>query len=192
MSSVTVNIAKKGSNEHDTNYRYKRDIISVTCENTHGGLTVLQNIDVVAKQIKVPSLTLKKYLQKKLGCVITGQKIKGQFSAVDIDKCIQKYIEEHVLCPRCSLPELHKGICNACGNSKSKKDSNVDVIEDVVEKKVDEYEKQLNLFMNKLYDIKDKDKEAQKCLDLCWHINTFDQWNVLKTLFGDLYQKLMT
>ena len=57
-----VNIPKS---VNDPTYRYKRDKIEITIQNTNGGITKLLNIDKIATQLNSDVASILKFLKKK-------------------------------------------------------------------------------------------------------------------------------
>lgn len=89
------------------------------------GDTLLTNIDDVSKAIHEDVVVVLNHFKKKLGTSVRkleqGHALKGEHFASDIQLAIQDYIEAHVLCPACDLPELlkrvgHRPKCEACGH----------------------------------------------------------------------------
>jgi translation initiation factor 2 beta subunit (eIF-2beta)/eIF-5 len=123
-NSKLVNIG--GGHEDDAFYRYKREVVKVRTEHKHGIQTRLLNLFSIAKQLHLKDVQhLVKDIKKTLGANITvdpnSQTCVIQ-TLVPVDKlefAINKYIEQHVLCRKCRLPELRDDICLACGTSQT-------------------------------------------------------------------------
>ena len=108
----------------DEFYRYKMPILRIA--NVKGNIT-LCNIHDIATALKRPANNLVSFIAAKLGTsvVAKGQTlaIRGNFRVDDIRNAIYSFIEKHVLCPACKLPETdvigekNRQIrCAACGN----------------------------------------------------------------------------
>jgi len=103
----------------DPNYRYKRDQIII---EKSGQFFNLKNISIIAKDLNIKIDDLVKYLQKKLNQPIiidkssNVYKIKNINGINDIEKFLEQYIVENLVCNKCNLPELKDTrICSACG-----------------------------------------------------------------------------
>jgi uncharacterized Zn finger protein (UPF0148 family) len=109
------------SSVKDAFYRYKREVIHLVQEHKNGVQSRLVNLEKIANQLKVSHDNLTKHLRKHLQCHIANGVIPGKMSVAAVEEALEVYIEEHVLCKRCRLPELvgAKGDvrCNACGHS---------------------------------------------------------------------------
>ena len=104
-----MNIAPK-ENQTDSFFRYKREKVKLQNKT-------ITNWDVLHRQLKTPEKDLQTYLSKALGCRV-GPKghVGAEINADTIDECVQTYIEKHILCPKCRLPEIGSaGVCQACG-----------------------------------------------------------------------------
>lgn len=130
-----VNIGSAGKG--DEHYRYKRNLAEIKLETAHGGQTRITNLQTISEQLTPPQLApleFKKMLSKvkkslildlreKFGLVKEEKDgivmIRGSRSLVDIEKIIEKYIEDILLCRRCKRPEWVLGErCLACGVTK--------------------------------------------------------------------------
>jgi len=115
----------------DPFYRYKRSELKIDkCSN----YLKLDNLDQIAKQLKVDQKIIISNIKKYLNCNITivNNKvcIKGK-SEDDIDNMLEKFIVEKVICPNCNYPELelnpesdNYNSCNSCGHCINKKEDN--------------------------------------------------------------------
>lgn len=114
-----------GGDDHDQNYRYKRDLTKIRYENHHGVQTVLVNIKTIAKQLQVPVKPIISSIQKKLACKVHDKDgkytVQTSLTIEQIEKVIQRFIKIFVLCPVCKLPEWDRESCRACGHQKIKK-----------------------------------------------------------------------
>ena len=104
----------------DPCYRYQRN--SLLLEKS-GQFYVLKNISEIAKDIKINLDQFIKFLQKKLGQPIIFDKVtntyKTKSNSSDIEKYLEQFIVENLVCTNCSLPELNEEkICKACGTKK--------------------------------------------------------------------------
>lgn len=106
----------------DTFYRYKREVVRLVPEHKNGIQHRLANLENIARQLKVEHEDLIRHLRKHLKCHISNGVIPGKMEVPTVEAALEVYIVEHVLCPKCQLPELvtrHGDTkCNACGNSK--------------------------------------------------------------------------
>lgn len=106
-----MNIAPR-ENQSDSFFRYRRD--KVKLQNK-----VITNWATLLGQLKVHEKELQTFLSKALGCRV-GPKghVGADVNADKIDDCVQNYIEKHILCPNCRLPEIGPMcVCQACGTT---------------------------------------------------------------------------
>ncbi|KAL0204870.1 hypothetical protein P9112_000177 [Eukaryota sp. TZLM1-RC] len=111
-------------------YRYKMPPIESKVEGRGNGIkTVIPNIDVVAKSLKVDPAFCVRWLGMELGAQSTWNEVtrhavvNGAHDASMLQSTLQGFINRFVLCPRCRLPELNMGVqkkdimfdCRACG-----------------------------------------------------------------------------
>lgn len=100
---------------NDPSNRYKRPVTRITVEKK--SKTRIVNISEIAKSLHVKSQKIITFLQKSMGKRISDDFIiPGIVSLEEIDRHIQKYINKHVLCKNCNLPEISKNTCLACGH----------------------------------------------------------------------------
>jgi hypothetical protein len=59
---MKVNIPKSNT---DPTYRYKRDKIEITIQNVKGGITKINNLEIINKQLGDNIETIIKFLKKK-------------------------------------------------------------------------------------------------------------------------------
>jgi hypothetical protein len=194
-----------GGDDHDIHYRYKREIIIVNQVKIKKIYSLITNLDLISKQIRVKPLVLMNYFKKKLGVSINDNMISGVVTSDRLEKLLQDFIKKYVLCPKCKLPELvEKSGCNACGyilNSKLNKakikkgkikieqeikseDSSSDEEKDGhvdkhVDKKLSLLMKKLDLQIETLKDEKEKKEKLQKIRDLCWDCETEKEYCIL-------------
>ena len=95
--------------------------------NIAGNKTIITNLPQIASQLRRPVDHLLKFLLRELattGEMKTGETIfMGRFRSDFLNKKIQKYCKEFVLCHQCSKPDTHLDkeggatllICEACG-----------------------------------------------------------------------------
>jgi len=114
----------------DPQYRYKMNKIKTCLESRGNGIkTVIQNLEMVGKDIKRDPLEILKFigLNKGSQSFLENKKyiLMGSFTTHEIQENIYKYIKLFVLCSKCKLPEtmytvsdsvLHQK-CSACSNS---------------------------------------------------------------------------
>lgn len=114
---MKIPIPNSEQNQSDPFYRYQRDELKY-CKK--GQFYVLENLEVIAKQIHVELPELLLFMTKKMGQPVTLNK-KTNIIAIkslpnDIESVLEEYICSHIVCKKCQLPELNsKGKCNACG-----------------------------------------------------------------------------
>lgn len=102
----------------DPTYRYKRDEVII---EKSGQFFNLKNIVPIAKDLNIKIEDLIKYLQKKLNQSIILDKTTNTYkiknvSINDVEKVLEQYIVENMVCNKCQLPEVKDKICSACGN----------------------------------------------------------------------------
>lgn len=117
---MKVNVPKSNN---DPTYRYKRDLIDVTIQNIKGGITKINNLELICKQLGDDIGSILKFLKKKTNTSITnndkGILINKVEQVVKLEEYLEEYIKKYILCPNCSNPEftLDKTTraCKACG-----------------------------------------------------------------------------
>ena len=102
----------------DPTYRYMRDVVKI---EKSGQFYVFKNIAQITKDLDIKTEDMIKYIQKKLGQSIIFDKnlslYKIKNPTQDIEKYIEQYICETLVCKKCHLPEVKSNkICSACGN----------------------------------------------------------------------------
>lgn len=97
---------------------------------TQGNNTIIKNFAEIASKLNRDKDHLLKYLLKELAAPgeIKGKRLKlqGKFRKRKINKKIEDYIKEFVICPICGKPDtklrskgnLKKMKCEACGSEK--------------------------------------------------------------------------
>jgi translation initiation factor 2 beta subunit (eIF-2beta)/eIF-5 len=117
---VKVNIPK--SND-DPTYRYKRDKIEIEIHNNNGGMTKLNNIEIISNQIGCELDEILKFIKKSINVNLiqkNGIFIRKIETQNNIEEKIEDYIQKEILCKKCKNPEFikekNKKICKACGN----------------------------------------------------------------------------
>jgi translation initiation factor 2 beta subunit (eIF-2beta)/eIF-5 len=125
---VKVNIP---ANVNDPTYRYKRDKIEITIQNTNGGITKLLNIDKISQQLGCDVSDILKFLKKKANTSIiekNGPFLRKTESVIKLEEMLEEFIIKEILCPKCNNPEFTSEkvektfiiTCKACGNSRTK------------------------------------------------------------------------
>lgn len=115
---------------NDPSYRYKRDKIEITIQNTNGGITKLLNIDKIAVQLGTPQDEILKFLKKKANTSViekNGPFLRKTETVENIENMLEDFIKKEILCPLCNNPEfIAKNVkktciktCKACGHSRS-------------------------------------------------------------------------
>ncbi len=124
---MKVNIPKSNT---DPTYRYKRDKIEITIQNVKGGITKINNLEIINKQLGDNIETIIKFLKKKTNTSITYSESKGILinkteSVNNLEEYLEEYIKKYVICPYCLNPEFKYDtnnktrICCACGTERS-------------------------------------------------------------------------
>lgn len=105
-----------GGDPNDIYYRYKRDKLVIAHEKSRTRLT---NITQIFKQLKLTSNDVKNFSQgvkKTFGAQFKDDTLNKIETCSNLELYIDKFIETHVLCKKCGLPELgEKRICSSCG-----------------------------------------------------------------------------
>jgi translation initiation factor 5 len=120
---ATVNIP---SDMIDPCYRYKRQVVQTVHKNKQGGVTIISNSKSICKSIARDVKVLCKYLSKKLcrnvRIVDDNITVVGMYTSKMLDEVIEQYINEWVLCRKCSNPEtsVQEDVirCLACGHGR--------------------------------------------------------------------------
>lgn len=108
----------------DPFYRYKRPVSIV--ENKSGCTKVI-NLDDISRALHTESSYILHYIQlKKSIAAAKNGDIKTIILQNEIEKLLNEFINEYILCKKCGLPELHiektkkvlDFICDACGHSE--------------------------------------------------------------------------
>ncbi len=93
----------------------------------HGKTTLVKNAGSIASTLRRDLKHIFKFLVKELGTSgsIEGQmiRLKGRFGPGVVNRKIEQYVKEYVLCPICGKPDTHfieiRGVkmlkCEACG-----------------------------------------------------------------------------
>jgi translation initiation factor 2 beta subunit (eIF-2beta)/eIF-5 len=192
-----------GGDRNDPNYRYKRDRLVLSKTNKKGGIIHITNMQQILKQLHTSSHFEDKFYQKlkQTGIhMISAGAFKGGLTVEKAESILEILISKYILCPKCRLPELRKGVCRACGYSKPSKRSTspqddyepvLDIrlylpVESQVDNKSEQQteEEKATRILNVLYDIiKNKESGYQLCADQCdmfWNCDTelqFKDWN---------------
>mmetsp|Transcript_482 Transcript_482/g.680 ORF Transcript_482/g.680 Transcript_482/m.680 type:complete len:410 (+) Transcript_482:87-1316(+) len=120
-----------GGDQADASYRYKMPKLVTKIEGRGNGIkTVIVNMVDVAKALRVkPGYSTKFFgielgAQSKFNAKTERAIVNGAFQANDLQKLLDKFIDNFVLCPRCKLPETKLKIrsnikydCAACGDN---------------------------------------------------------------------------
>lgn len=110
----------------DPFYRYKMEKLYVITTDTKGGTTIIRNIQTVSKAIYRTASDLKSFYSKHLGLNASVKNdelyIPGRFAQETLQKALQHYINNYILCSKCKSPETHHNknktayTCSACGH----------------------------------------------------------------------------
>jgi translation initiation factor 5 len=122
----------------DVYYRYKMPQLETTIEGRGNGIkTKIYNIEDIASALDRPSKMIMKYFSIYLGTSVSkGNIIRGEHMVQDLNRLLNKFIEDYVLCQECNNPETimkvkHndlKLICKACGYKHKVNESKVEQI----------------------------------------------------------------
>lgn len=113
---MKIPFPKNDKTSIDPSYRYKRDILVI---EKSGQFFNLKNIVAIAKDLNIKIEDLIKYLQKKINQSIILDKSTNIYKIknnTDVEKYLEQYIVENLVCTKCKLPEVKEKICSACGN----------------------------------------------------------------------------
>jgi translation initiation factor 5 len=129
-----ININKS----EDISYRYKMPKVSVKfAGNGNGKFTIINNMNEIASAINSPCEIVFKFISYSCGSAFNekDQSITGHHS--NIQDIIFEYIDNFVICPTCSIPELNYYLekisakknnlicrCSACGTIHKLKNTN--------------------------------------------------------------------
>ena len=114
--------------KNDINNRYKMPEWKFRhAGGGNGCFTIIDNLEDVSKSLGHPSSVIIKYISIGFGCNSKENSITGHQNKEDLDKIIDSYIQNFIICPQCQLPELIPYIvgkkkkkslfvrCSACG-----------------------------------------------------------------------------
>lgn len=109
--------------KEDEYYRYKMNSLKVSnCYRFNR--TQLENIDLIAKQLGRDKKIILKFMATKVGARVVTDKLKRVFitgihTSEDLQKIINNYINQKIICKTCFNPETeeknNKIYCKACG-----------------------------------------------------------------------------
>lgn len=130
--SKTRNI---GGDNADASYRYKMPQLVTKVEGRGNGIkTVLVNMTDIAKSLCCDPAYPTKYFgftlgtQSKYSQDIERAVVNGQHDQPDLEKILDKFVEQFILCPTCKLPEIAMKVkkgstisidCAACGHNSN-------------------------------------------------------------------------
>jgi len=125
---VKVNIPRSTT---DPTYRYKRDKVEITIQNTNGGITKLLNIDKISQQLGSTEEDILKFLKKKANTSIiekNGPFLRKTETVENLEVMLEEYIVKEILCGNCNNPEFTAEkvdktfikTCKACGYTRTK------------------------------------------------------------------------
>jgi translation initiation factor 5 len=129
MSGGFVNI---GGDSRDMNYRYRMPVLVTKVEGRGNGIkTVIVNMVDIAKALHIHPAYPTKFFGIELGAqskfnVATERAIvNGCHQAGDLQKILERFVQQFILCPNCKLPELKMSVksasikieCAACGHA---------------------------------------------------------------------------
>lgn len=203
-----VNIAER-HRLNEPGYRYKREIIRVTCHKKKGTTTTVTNSTAICKQLQCDyenfckALTTK--VKKKYGLSCVGELVfSGKIEAEKIDDILQGMIEKSVLCPQCRLPEWDNRRCKACGYNgigeckklkKFSRSPKTDIPEEIPaissSRSAKTWEIELSTLMDKLFLTQSFSpcQELTEILDRCWVVSTRQDWERFCVENSEIIQK---
>ena len=80
---MSININPNKSN--DINYRYKMESIKI---QNITNFTILKNINLIAESTSTPQEIIIKFISIVLGCIITKDRLAGNYTCDEIQKII--------------------------------------------------------------------------------------------------------
>ena len=92
----------------DNSYRYKMPILQCAIKGNGNGIyTIITNLNDISKYINHSPTLLLKFLSTYNGSMANEEKmsITGSYTADELQKSLQIYINRFVICPKCSIPE---------------------------------------------------------------------------------------
>lgn len=108
----------------DPFYRYRRPKV---CIQNISNKTIITNLESLASALHTKPLYIVGYIQIAKSISITPKmELKAKLNQSEIETLIEQYIEKHILCSVCRLPEIviepssNKLVyqCQACGNQR--------------------------------------------------------------------------
>lgn len=103
---------------YDPYYRYKVIQIEIEYKN---GFTFILDYKKFINSCKTEKETFIKFLKKKScsNCNIYNNdiRISTKIDKEELSEYIKIFLKTFILCKKCEMPELNKGVCNACGYS---------------------------------------------------------------------------
>lgn len=178
MESILKNIG--GINVSDDKYyRYKRSVVNISYKNSHGGQTVIDNLDKISHEIQTKPGNIVKYLKKNLNVNINDNVINATITKEKLETAIDNFIEKFILCPNCKLPEYQANLCSACGFTPSKQ------IESIEKRDLNNYIKDIGQIQDissrtAFCTTKTEEEKFQEHFDKCLE----DPKNIKKTYIG--------
>lgn len=113
----------------DPFYRYQMPPIAIKQESRGNGCkTVLPNISIVSLALAREPEALARYIGKKLATQVKykdgSATLRGHFDRLSVQAVVDDFVDENVLCGKCTNPETTleikkrhiRLICKACGN----------------------------------------------------------------------------
>lgn len=165
MSKVNI-----GGDPNDPCYRYKREVIQI--EKVNKGLWKIGNIKNICKQLQVKDDFLNKFYSeiKRTGLPMIGVgQFKGIMGISDLEKILNRLIDQYILCSKCKLPEWTGEVCLACGFTKATKITSKIVEED---EKVCLHMKEAVVRAHALYKLRDETDEKVDIEEIIEHFWT--------------------
>lgn len=120
-----------GGDDADASYRYKMPKLQTKVEGRGNGIkTVIVNMTEVSKALHIdPAYTTRFFgyelgAQSKYTAKIERAVVNGKHEANALQKHLEKFVEQFILCPNCKLPEIKMIVkkdikidCAACGHN---------------------------------------------------------------------------
>lgn len=124
--SAKIPIPNTEKNRMDPNYRYMRHTLLT---KKVGEFYEFTNMQIVAEQIKISQSNIVSYFTKKLKQPVIvdkkSNKVKVKSLALDVEKLLESYIVETIICKKCEFPELNEDkMCKSCGQDNGAKKRN--------------------------------------------------------------------
>lgn len=109
--------------ENDPHNRYKMPVPGVAYEHAKKGLTLLVNLEDVAKALNTPPEFLHHWLGMSFSRTkLPGYRLKGRIEAKEVTGAVLEFAKNFLWCPECKDPETRMSFkkgprikCKTCG-----------------------------------------------------------------------------